>query len=144
MGNLPIHWILARTYCQATEEEARVVSALEASVSGGSGLRHAFDGQYGNAIVILERRLESSAEIRATWERWATAGLLGALQDQVDARVDDDAVIHFRIDKQKAFQGTLALGREGDTIDIQVKVKAYPARPEEIRRVARRLVAGGL
>ena len=29
MANLPIHWIMARAYCAATEEEDRVVRALD-------------------------------------------------------------------------------------------------------------------
>lgn len=143
MGSLPIWWIVARTYCQATEEETRVASALDASVSGGEGTREALDGQSGNPVVVLERRLERSEEVRATWERWSAAGLVATLRDRVEERLDDDAVIHFRIDKEEAFQGTLVLAREGDTIDIQVKVKSYPANPVEIRRVARQLVSGG-
>ncbi len=143
MASLPIRWIVARTYCQATEEEARVTQALEAAVRGGEMSSEVLAGQHGNPVVILERRLESSGDLRTTWDAWSLAGLVASLRGAVARRLDEDGVLHLRVDKQKAFQGTLVLAREGDTIDIQVKLKAYPANPEELRRVARGLVSEG-
>ena len=141
MASLPIRWILARTYCQATEEESRVVQALNAAVSGGRAERQTVEGQYGNPVIILSRRLEASADLRATWQRWFDAGIIAALGPTAESRVDDDAILHFRLNKQKACQGTLSLAGEADTIDVQVKLTAYPAKLEEIRRVARSLVS---
>lgn len=143
MASLPIHWIVARTYCQATEEEARVAQALGAAVRGGETSREVLEGQHGNSVVLLERRLASSGDLRVTWDSWSVAGLVASLRDSVERRVDEDGVLHLRVDKQKAFHGTLVLAREGDTIDIQVKLKAYPAKPVELRRVAQRLVSEG-
>jgi len=141
MASLPIHWILARTFCQATEEESRVAQALDAAVSAGDLARQTVEGQHGNPVVILSRRVEGAADLRTTWQRWSKSGLVAALRQDVESRVDDDAILHLRIDKQKAFQGMLSPAGEADTIDVQVKLKAYPAKPEEIRRVARRLVS---
>ena len=141
MASLPIRWILARTHCQATEEESRVVQALNAAVSGGRAERQTVEGQYGNPVIILSRRLEASADLRATSQRWFDAGIIAALGPTAESRVDDDAILHFRLNKQKACQGTLSLAGEADTIDVQVKLTAYPAKLEEIRRVARSLVS---
>jgi len=141
MASLPIHWIVARAYAQATEEEERVVQALEAAVSGGVGSRDTLEGQFGNPVVVLRRRIERSEDLRSTWERWRGAGLLATLKDDLEERLDDDGVLHFRVDKQSAFGGTLAPARGADPIDIQVKLKAYPAKAEEVRRVARALLA---
>ncbi len=141
MASLPIRWIAARALCQATEEESRVLQALDAAVSGGETARQEVEGQHGNPVVILVRRLESAADIRAAWAHWSDAGLVDAFRASAESRVDDDGVLHLRIDKQKAYQGMLSLAGEADTIDVQVKLKAYPAKPEEIRRVARLLVS---
>ena len=141
MTSLPIWWILARTYCQATEEESRVSQALDAAISGGRATRQAVEGQHGNRVIILTRRVESATDVHATWERWSEAGLVDALRPAVDSRVDDEAILHVRVDKQKAFEGMLSLAGGADTIDVQVKIKAYPANPEEIRRVAGLLVS---
>lgn len=141
MASLPIHWIQARTFCQATEEEPRVVQALDVVVAAGETVRQTAEGDSGNPIMILTRRIEGTAGVRTVWARWSEAGLVDALRESVESRVDDEGILHLRIDKQKAFQGMLSLAAEADTIDVQVKLKAYPAKPEEIRRVARLLVA---
>ena len=140
MPSLPIHWVHARTHCQATEDEARVAAALDAAVAGGTASREDLVGQFGNPVVVLARLLEAAPDIRSTWRRWTGARLPEALQPDLDARLDDDGVLHFRLDKQRAAGGELVLLREGDAIDVQVKLKAYPAKPEEIRKVARGLV----
>lgn len=140
MASLPVRWIHARTFCQATEEESRVAHALDAAISGGEGARQRVEGQHGNPVVILSRKVENAPDVRATWQCWSESGLVSALRKDVALRVDDDATLHLRIDKQKAFQGMLALASDADAIDVEVKLKAYPAKPEEIRRVAERLV----
>ncbi len=141
MASLPIHWILARTYCQVTEDEDRVAAALETAAPGGTLSRDTLTGQFGNPVVVLTRRLERAEDLRAAWVRWGETGILAGLAGDVDARVDEAGVLHFRLDKQRASGGELAVHGGADTIDIQVKAKAYPAKPEEIRKVARALVA---
>lgn len=140
MPSLPIHWVHARTHCQATEDASKVAAALDAAVSGGTSSREDLVGQFGNPVLVLARRVEGAADLKATWRRWADAGLPRALESDLGARLDDDGVLHFRLDKQRAAGGELVLLREGDAIDVQVKLKAYPAKPEEIRKVARVLV----
>lgn len=140
MASLPIRWILARTHCQATEDEPRVVAALDVALPGGQTSKDRLVGQFGNPVVVLARRLEKAEDMRAAWRRWDEAGVLAEMREDLEGRVDENAVLHFRLDKQEAAQGRIALVRDGDAIDVQVKVKAYPARPEEIRRVARSLV----
>jgi RNA binding exosome subunit len=141
MPSLPIHWIMARVYCHATEEEDRVVRALDVLCAGGAEVRDMLEGQHGNPIIHFVRRLEDGKEISAAWDRWREMGLVRAVRPDVDARLDDDGVVHFRVDKQRAYEGALALARDEDAIDVQVKLKAYPARADVIRRVARALVA---
>lgn len=139
MPSIPIRWIVARAFCQATEDEDRVAGALNAAVSGGVSTKNRLAGQFGNPVLVLSRRLEAAADVRLTWVRWGQAGLLQAVAADVDARVDDDGILHLRLDKQEAAEGRLSLHRDADAIDIQVKLKAYPAKPEEIHRVARNL-----
>jgi RNA binding exosome subunit len=141
MASLPVRWIRARTFCQATEEESRVAQALETVLADGEIARETAEGESGNLIVILTRKIESAADVRAAWTRWSDAGLLSALRVGLDSRIDDEGILHLRIDKQKAFQGILAPAGGADTIDVQVKIKAYPAKPAEIRRAAQLLLA---
>lgn len=143
MASLPIRWIAARVYCQATEEEDRVIRALDRALPGGRETRERLEGQFGNPVVSILRRLDSSTEIRTAWDRWLAAGLIRPLHTDLEGRVDEDGVLHFRVDKQVAFGGGLSPAHGADAIDIQVKLKAYPATRVEILRVARGLVAEG-
>jgi RNA binding exosome subunit len=78
------------------------------------------------------------------WDRWHAAGLPEDLSKEVDARVDDDGVLHFRLDKQAAFEERWELAKDPDTIDVRVKLVAYPAKPERARRVARAILEGAV
>jgi len=140
MANLPIHWIEARAYCHATEEEGRVERALAFACPGGELTREDLEGHFGNTLVRLTRRIEHGKAIRAAWENWSNAGLSAALATSVDARVDDDSVLHFRLDKQAAFGERLELAKDSDAIDVRLKLLAYPAKPDQARRVARSIL----
>lgn len=142
MASLPIRWLAARAFCQATEVEARVAQALETAVPGGVTSRDRVEGQFGNPVILLARRAESAEPIRGIWDRWRDAGLVSLLSEELTSRLDADAILHFRIDKEAAYQGRLALAAGSDPIDVQVKLKAYPAKWEEIHRVARALLGG--
>ncbi len=144
MASLPIRWILARTYCQATEDEPRVEAALDVALPGGTTSKDRLAGEFGNPVVVLSRRLEKAEDVRAAWRRWEEAGILAGMRADLEGRVDADAILHFRLDKQEAAEGRISLLRDGDAIDVQVKVKSYPAKPEEIRKVARALVTGAV
>lgn len=139
---LPIRWIEATAHVHATEDEARVLAALDVACPDGPLARDALEGHFGNPIVRLVRRVERGEAIRAVWERWRAVGLLDTIAPELDARVDDEGVLHFRLDKQAAFLGTLALAKDADSIDVRVRIQAYPAKPEAFRTVARSLVGG--
>ncbi len=142
MPSLPIRWIAARTYCQATEVEDRVSTALTAVVRGGPVTRETLEGSFGNPLVVLGTRLERAEDIRAAWNAWSEAGLLDAIGAGLESRLDDEGRIHFRLDKQRAFEGALTLAPHADAIDVVVKIRAFPASVEEVRRVARSLFQG--
>lgn len=130
-------------HCHATEDETRVLAALDAACPDGPPTREALEGHFGNPIVRLTRRVEAPGAIRTTWERWRAAGVQDAIAKDVDGRVDDEGILHLRLDKQAAYRGTMSLAREEDAIDLRVRLKAYPAKPEAYRAVARSLVLEG-
>ena len=143
MASLPVRRIEAHAYVHATEDEERVAEALRTACPAGAADREVLEGQFGNPIVHLGRRVETAPDLHEVWERWADAGLLRAIAPEADARLDDEGVLHVRLDKQKAYAGLIALARDGDAIDVRVKLKAYPAKPEILRRVAHDLLQEG-
>jgi len=85
--------------------------------------------------------VEKRPGIRAVWERWYAAGVPTAIAHDVEARMDQDGVLHFRLDKQAAYQERLELAKDSDPIDVRLKLIAYPAKPAEARRVAHSILA---
>ncbi len=77
MAKLPIHWIEARTYAHATEDEARVSAALAFALPEGESVREVLEGHFGN---VLDFRLDKQA---AFLERWA----LAKDSDAIDVRL---------------------------------------------------------
>lgn len=142
MVSLPVRRIEAHAYAHATEDEERVSEALHTACPAGEPDREVLEGQFGNLIIHLGRRVKAARELREVWERWAEAGILRAIASEVDVRVDDDGVLHLRLDKQKAYTGLLALARDSDAIDLLVKLEAYPAKREVLLQVARQLLEG--
>jgi hypothetical protein len=140
LAALPIHWIEARVHCHATEDEGRVRKALDGSCEAGSTKSERLEGHHGNPIVRLTRHVEDRAAVRATWDRWRGSGLLVAIRPDLTARVDDEGILHVRLDKQAAYAGTIALAKDTDAIDVRVRLRAFPATPEAFRTVARSLL----
>lgn len=142
MASLPIRWIEARTYCHATEDETRLDKALAFMCPEGETVREVLEGHFGNTLVRLTRRIEDRQSIRGLWDRWSAAGLTESIGRDVDARVDEEGILHFRLDKQAAFQERLVLATDVDTIDVRLKLIAYPAKTEATRRAARSILKG--
>ena len=100
-------------------------------------------GHYGNPLKFLEVRLTKRREIEEFMKH-----LLSSLsQDDVqylletlENRVDDEGVLHLRIDKQKAYLGELEIVEGGDAIVVRIKIVTYPARREKIIEAARNLI----
>ena len=141
MAELPIRRIEARTYCHATEEAERVATALAFAVPEGETSREGLEGHFGNPLIRLTRRVEKRPAIRAVWSRWVAAGIPAAIARDVEARIDEEGMLHFRLDKQAAFLERLELAHDSDPIDVRLKLIAYPAKPTEVRRVAHAILA---
>jgi RNA binding exosome subunit len=90
------------------------------------GGEHA-QGQFGNPIVIFTCRLRRRRQVGDFWVHMAKRGrpVLEELSGQVEVRTDDELTLHFRLDKQRAFRGHLALGTGGDTIAVRCKPKVF-------------------
>src|SRR3989442_14395313 len=74
MVSLPIRRIEARTFCHATEEEARVATALAFGCPEGDTSRESLEGYFGNRLVPLTRPGQKAAPLRTVWGRWTPGG----------------------------------------------------------------------
>lgn len=140
MPRIPLHYVDLRTFCYATEDERRVESAFSTLLPEGFEIdRVESEGHYGDRILVLSARVENAAGIRTVLERLAAieseAG--DRLVDELDDRVTENTELFFRVDKQAAFRGEIALG-EG--ITVRAKVEAYPASKEAAVENAREVL----
>ncbi len=122
------HWIELRAFCHATEEEERVVAALRTVTPEGEVRRDVVEGHFGNPLVILTAKVEAAGDVKAVWSRVVAAfGKAETLRDLL-ARLDDDGVYHVRIEKQRAYAGSIEKASGADVIALRAKVAAFPQR----------------
>ncbi|WP_114575672.1 RNA-binding protein [Saliphagus sp. LR7] len=138
MPHIPLHYVDLRTFCYATEDEKRVESALRTLLPDGFEIERAeSEGHYGDRILVLSARVENADGIRTVLARLAAIEEGDRLVSELDERVTENTELFFRVDKQAAFQGEVAIG-EG--ITVRAKVEAYPATKEAAVENAREVL----
>ena len=152
-----IHYIHLRTSAQATEDPEKVRSALKLLLpllpTGQSEKKDSITvheivttGYHGNPIILMEAELKQNKDcqyvINRIREHLGPAGI-SRLAAELENRVDDDCTLYIRFNKQEAYLGKLMTTTKSDSILIRIKIKAYPARPENAIRIARSLLGVG-
>ena len=131
------HSVELRAHCHATEEEARVGKALRTVCPDGTIETEPAEGHHGNPILLMRCRIQKDDVIGAFWRRVKVAGLLDRILETLDERIDEDAVLHIRFHKQKAFAGAIELAQDADAIAVRAKIAAHPAKKSVAVRIAR-------
>ncbi|WP_226010153.1 RNA-binding protein [Halomicrobium salinisoli] len=135
MPSVPFHYVELRAFAYATEDEKRVVEALETFLPEEAELeRVESEGHYGDRIVVLSARVENADDVRHVLSQVAGMEEIDAVYDELDDRVDDNCSFFLTFDKQAAFEGEV---RRGDGITLRAKVEAYPAKRENALENAR-------
>ena len=124
------HWIKLRAFVYATEDRKKVIRAMENTGISGNMRRDMAEGAYGDTIEILELRGERKSEIDALFKS-LSEGDIRELLDEVDERMDDEGVFHFRLGKQEMYEDKHVLSRGGDIISVEIKVATYPSSREK-------------
>lgn len=119
-----------RTYCHATEDEAKVRKAMNFLCPGSPIRETKVEGHYGNPLLILEASMKKSPQIKDFWKRVKASGYLPQIANEVARRLDEESNLHLRFDKQKAYLGDIAIVAHDDVVIAKAKVLAYPARKD--------------
>lgn len=130
------HRLEFRVHCHSTEEEEKVLKALNFVTGGAESTKSSAEGFHHNPIIVLTATLKNAQTIRAFWGRFKESRELEPLLDDLGTRIDEDGNLHLRLDKQEAFGGRLKVVRHDDIISMKGKVAAYPARREKAIEVA--------
>ena len=122
--------IRLRAIAQATEVEERVEAAM-VFVSGLDEIESStIEGHFGNPLTIFQAELSKARDMKKFLQILKEAKILDLLMEEIEPRLGDDCVFHFRLDKQKAYAEGIELANSKDIIDVNMKVAAYPARRE--------------
>lgn len=120
------HNLFFRVFVNATEDENKVIKALQFVAGINEFKRSLSTGYYGNPITILETILRKKTEIDAFFSR-VSSNDLKKIVDTLERRTDDEGFVYFRFDKQLAYLEKLVLTDGEDVIAVKGKVKAYPS-----------------
>jgi RNA binding exosome subunit len=125
-----IIYITLRAIAQATENEERVEKALLFAGGTEEVEKTRVEGHFGNRMVLMSVEVAKKKDIGSFMKRIGEQRIAEVLIGQLEERVDDECVLHFRLDKQKAYGEVLALAENKDVIDVCIKIGAYPAKKE--------------
>ena len=95
---MSLHYLTFRAFCQATEDEGKVKSAIK-FVSGIEDISVTrSQGFHGNPILIMEAEVKSKKRIDAVFLSLGQQQIQ-ELRDTLDSRLDDDSNFFFRLDE---------------------------------------------
>lgn len=137
-----IHRVSFRTFVAATEDEDKVMEAIGIFVPLDSITVTSAAGHHGNQINILDATLKKKdglAFFRILKEQMSKEDLM-RLHRELPQRVDRSSQLHFRLDKQAAFQGKVSLTDDRDAIAVTALIESYPASYEEALHIAGELI----
>ncbi len=134
--------ITLRTFCRATEEEESVVNAIMSAAcmeNRGAVTIKKLEGYGGAPLEMMEVGILRQQDIKAFWKSMPKE-VIREILETLDKRLDDEQVLHFRLDKEKAYLGEISLATGGAVISVHTKVLSYPASREAAIRNARDLL----
>ena len=138
---LPIASATVRAIAHATEDVERVRRTVRALVGEEVMLEEDRSrGFHHQPIRVIEGEVRKSRSIRDLLGKLATEEVVEDYGRTWERRLDvEDGVVHFRLAKQPLLEGEVELepeGGEGDLVKLEIKLLAYPAKPESYRKVA--------
>lgn len=142
---LPLAGATVRAIAHATEDVERVRACVRALAGEGTTLQETRSrGYHHQAIRVVEADVRGARRLRALVHLLAGSPAATTYGHTWERRLDEEeGVLHFRLAKQPLLQGRLELepaGGAGDLVKLEMKLLAYPARPERFREVARSLL----
>ncbi len=138
---MSVHNISFRAIGAATESEDRVKNALSLFIFDDEIETIRTEGHYGNPITILQAHIKgrNCKRFIELLKSKLNEHDLKRLKSESCGRIDEDCILHIRFDKQAAYKGVVQLATTTDTIAVQIKLKAYPAKREKAIEVAEEL-----
>jgi RNA binding exosome subunit len=146
MGKIGAHHVRITTFIQATEDEDKVLEAIGTFIPDEIDDDDVlFDveetkGFFGNPIKVVNVEIKRSRAVRAFLNHFRE--LLSEedrryILENLEEKVDEEGTLYVRFNKQKAYLGEPEIDEGGDTIQVRIKVKAFPMRKEAVVKAVR-------
>jgi RNA binding exosome subunit len=141
---IPIATATFRAFAHATEDVERVRQCIRALAGDDLPLTETRSrGFHHQPLRVIEGEMKGSRRLRDLLARLGTDEIVADYATTWERRLDaSEGMVHFRLAKQPLMEGIVELepeGREGDLVKVELKLLAYPAKPESYRKVAREL-----
>ena len=135
------HWAALRAFVYATEDRDKVIQAMENLGLKGELKSSKAEGAYGDRIEIIEVRAKKNSDIK---EFLSNLGkdIIARILENLDERTDDEGILHFRADKQSAYDGIVKISNGGDVIAVEMKIEVYPFSRERAIESAKKYLEG--
>jgi len=124
--------VTLRTFRRGTEEREKVANALLFATCAEDPKELVvteLEGYGGSPLEMMEFGILRQQGIRKFWNSMPKEVIENILET-LDKRLDDGQILHFRLDKEKAYLGELSLASKGAVISVDAKVLSYPASRE--------------
>jgi RNA binding exosome subunit len=140
-GKFPIATATVRALAHATEDVERVRDTVRALVGEEVELKETRSrGYHKQPLRIIKGEVKGSRKLRDLVSMLGTDDIMADYARTWERRLDaDEGLVHFRLAKQPLLNGNVELepeGGEGDLVKVELKLLAYPAKPESYRKVA--------
>lgn len=119
--------VTARVICHATEDEKKVLKALEnvlGNIEGGELKREQLVGHYGDPIVLLTLELSDEDKAKAVLdklEKCLNIAEKSMLVSEAFEEKGQEGILYVRLDKQSAYLGGLRLS-DRDAIKLEFRI----------------------
>ncbi|ASI99871.1 RNA-binding protein [Thermococcus celer] len=146
MAKIRAHHVRITTFIQATEDEDKVLEAVGTFIPEeieDEDVTLDVDettGFFGNPIKVVNVEIKRSKAVRKFLDHFRE--LLSEedrryILENLDEKVDEEGTLYVRFNKQKAYLGEPEVDEGGDTIQVRIKVKAFPMRKESVVKAVR-------
>lgn len=134
-----IHNITYRTFVYGTEDEGKVIEAINFLFPTSLPEKAITEDHFDNDILILSDKISKK---RATRDiaQFLNDNLSDEdkeiIKNELNRRMDEQGNLFLRFDKQEAFDGNLKLTYSGNAIHVRIKIASFPVSKENAMKVS--------
>jgi len=124
------------SFCQATEDDKKVLKALK-NLTGVEFEKKNAIGHYENPIKIYRVRITRKKDINDFLTLFNKINKSSV--EPLEERIDEKGRFYLRLNKQSLYEGDFVMDDKGD-VHILIKIVSYPLRREKVIENAKKIL----